>query len=123
MEGVHLVEVEDVSAFEDMYRDPPPPGSLQMGQVLVLNSELQPPPMPLRKPNVAPQSLFMPESVLSKHASREQEGGTSCSICFDEDENNTMGEYHLFCNMQNHSYHLMCLYQLISQLNASEYCP
>ena len=60
MEGVHMVEVEDVSAFEDMYRDPPPPGSLQMGQVLVLNSEPQPPPMPLRKPNVAPQSLIMP---------------------------------------------------------------
>ena len=118
--------MEDVSVFEELFRDPP---LLQMSQVPVVNYESQPQPppmpmpMPLRTPTVAPQSLFMPESVLTKHASREQEGGTSCSICVDEDENNTMGRYHLFCNMQNHSYHLMCLYQLISQLNASEYCP
>ena len=82
MEGVHMVEVEDVSAFEDMFRDPPLRTSLQMGQVPVVNSEPQPPPMPLRTPTVAPQSLFMPESMISSQRLREQEEEVrTCSIC------------------------------------------
>ena len=78
-----MVEVEDVSVFEELFRDPPP---LQMGQVPVVNSEPQPQPppmpMPLRTPTVAPQSLFMPESMISSQRLREQEEEVrTCSIC------------------------------------------